>query len=45
MEKEFDFNSMGKRTPFRTPDGFFERMQTETISVWQKKRDRRNSIA
>ena len=31
MEKEFDFNSIGKRTPFRTPDGFLERMQTETM--------------
>ena len=31
MEKEFDFNSIGKRTPFRTPDGFFERMQAETM--------------
>ena len=31
MEKEFDFNSIGKRTPFRTPEGFFERMQAETM--------------
>ena len=31
MNKEFDFNEVGKRMPFRTPDGFFERMQAETL--------------
>ena len=30
MEKDFDFNAIGKRTPYRTPEGFFERMQAET---------------
>ena len=29
MNKEFDFKEIGKRTPFRTPEGFFERMQAE----------------
>ena len=42
MEKEFDFNAIGKRTPFRTPEGFFERMQTETLKrVEEEKRIRR----
>ena len=42
MEKEFDFNSIGKRTPFRTPDGFFERMQAETMRrVAEEKRKKR----
>ena len=42
MEKEFDFNSIGKRTPFRTPDGFFERMQTETMRrVAEEKRKKK----
>ena len=42
MEKEFDFNSIGKRTPFRTPDGFFERMQTETMKrVAEEKRQKK----
>lgn len=31
MKKDFDFNEIGKRTPFRTPEGFFERMQAETL--------------
>ena len=31
MNKEFDFNEVGKRMPFRTPEGFFERMQAETL--------------
>ena len=42
MEKEFDFNSIGKRTPFRTPEGFFERMQTETMRrVAEEKRKKK----
>lgn len=31
MEKEFDFGQVGKRMPYRTPEGFFERMQEETL--------------
>ena len=27
MEKEFDFKNIGKRMPYRTPDGFFGKMQ------------------
>ena len=40
MEKEFDFDAIGKRTPFRTPEGFFERMQAETLKrmVEEKRR-------
>lgn len=42
MEKEFDFNSIGKRTPFRTPEGFFERMQAETMKrVAEEKRKKK----
>ena len=42
MEKEFDFNSIGKRTPFRTPEGFFERMQDETMRrVAEEKRKKK----
>ena len=42
MEKDFDFNSIGKRTPFRTPDGFFERMQAETMKrVAEEKRQKK----
>ena len=31
MNKDFDFNEIGKRTPFRTPEGFFEKMHAETL--------------
>ena len=31
MNKDFDFNEIGKRNPFRTPEGFFEQMQAETL--------------
>ena len=31
MNKDFDFNEVGKRMPFRTPEGFFEKMQAETM--------------
>ena len=42
MNKEFDFNEVGKRTPFRIPDGFFERMQAETLKrVSEEKRKKR----
>ncbi len=27
MKKEFDFDDIGKRTPYRVPEGFFEDMQ------------------
>lgn len=42
MDKEFDFDAIGKRTPFRTPEGFFERMQKETMKrVAEEKRKRK----
>lgn len=28
MEKEFDFKNIGKRMPYRTPDGFSENAKT-----------------
>lgn len=42
MKKDFDFNEIGKRTPFRTPEGFFERMQAETLKrVAEEKRPKK----
>ena len=42
MEKNFDFETIGKRTPFRTPEGFFERMQAETLKrVAEEKRKKK----
>lgn len=31
MEQDFDFMKVGKSMPYRTPDGFFERMKEETM--------------
>jgi len=31
MEKDFDFDSIGKNTPYRVPDDFFKKMQDETL--------------
>ena len=33
MEKDFDFNRVGKRMPYKTPDGFFDELET---NVWEK---------
>ena len=42
MDKNFDFETIGKRTPFRTPEGFFERMQAETLKrVAEEKRKKK----
>ena len=32
MEKEFDFKNIGKRMPYRTPDGFFGKMQKQPVA-------------
>ena len=31
MEKDFDFDDIGKRTPYRTPEGFFEENQRKIM--------------
>ena len=42
MDKNFDFDAIGKRTPYRTPEGFFERMQAETLKrVAEEKRKKK----
>ena len=33
MEKDFDFNRVGKRMPYKTPDGFFDDMEAH---VWSE---------
>ena len=35
MEKEFDFKNIGKRMPYRTPDGFFGKMQKQVLERTQ----------
>lgn len=34
--KEFDFNTIGKRMPYTTPDGFFGQLKE---NVWQEVKD------
>ena len=31
MNKEFDFDDIGKKPPYRTPDNFFEDMQQKVM--------------
>ena len=31
MEKQFDFNQVGKRMPYSVPDGFFDRLQDNVM--------------
>jgi hypothetical protein len=41
MEKDFDFNAIGKRTPFRTPEGFFENAKADILHRADEERRRR----
>lgn len=36
MEKEFDFNRIGKRMPYKMPEGFLDEMEA---NVWQEVQD------
>lgn len=39
MNKEFDFDDIGKKTPYRTPDNFFEDMQQKVMErTWRRQR-------
>ena len=31
MSKDFDFNEIGKRMPYRVPDAFFENVQANVL--------------
>ena len=42
MNKDFDFNEVGKRMPFRTPEGFFEKMQAETLARVEAEKRKKN---
>ncbi|WP_297253514.1 hypothetical protein [uncultured Prevotella sp.] len=35
MDKNFDFNQVGKRMPYSTPDDFFAKMQSDIIDAVQ----------
>ena len=36
MNKEFDFDKIGKRMPYDTPDGFFDKLEDD---IWNKVKD------
>jgi len=36
MNKEFDFDKMGKRVPYTTPDGFFDKLEED---IWKEVKD------
>ena len=36
MEKDFDFNRIGKRMPYRTPEGFLDEMEA---NIWKEVQD------
>lgn len=40
MKKEYDFESIGKRTPYRVPEGFFEEMQNRVLHTAEVKKAR-----
>ena len=44
MKKDFDFDDIGKRTPYRTPDGLFEDMQRRVMERAGVKQRRKSHL-
>lgn len=44
MKKDFDFDDIGKRTPYRTPDDFFEDMQRRVMERAGVKQRRKSHL-
>ena len=44
MKKDFDFDDIGKRTPYRTPDGFFEDVQRKVMERTGVKQQRKSHM-
>ena len=44
MKKDFDFNDIGKRTPYRTPEGFFENVQAKILKRADEEKKRRRLL-
>jgi hypothetical protein len=44
MRKEFDFNEIGKKTPYRVPDSFFEEMQRKVVEEARKQSSRKRRM-
>lgn len=45
MESNFDFNKIGKRMPYTTPDGFFDSLETDILKRSKQKPQERNHHA
>lgn len=41
MEKDFNFEDIGKQTPYRTPEDFFDKMQERIMEQTLKKKDKK----
>ena len=44
MEKEFDFENIGKKVPYRAPEGFFEDVQKNVLARTQQPHRRRQFL-
>ena len=44
MKKDLDFDDIGKRTPYRTPDGFFEDVQRKVMERAGVKQQRKSHM-
>ena len=44
MKKDFDFSEIGKRTPYRTPEGFFETVQANILKRADEEKKRRRLL-
>ena len=33
MKREFDFNDIGKRMPYKVPEGFFDTLEDNAVTV------------
>ena len=44
MEKDFNFNKIGKNTPYSTPEGFFDDMQKKILSSAERNIRKRRKV-
>ena len=44
MTKDFDFDEIGKRMPYRTPEGFFENVQAKILKRADEEKKRRRLL-
>ncbi len=44
MTKHFEFDEIGKKTPYRIPDGFFDEMQKQVLQQAVEESHRKNIL-